>query len=157
MPGSHCSRITYRRVVKLVGHAPVARVIAARPGSLKRAAIEAELWADRPAKRQVVDLGSDMPFTRIPKIIEEGFQEQEKALARGNQKIMEHYHVARNCLEGCLGDPLCDLLLMLVLTVSASSVTPTVAVKGHRFEAGRRRDPRIFASSLATRMLWFKQ
>lgn len=66
MPGSHCSRITYRRVVKLVGHVLPRRAIAARPGSLKRAAIEAEIQANRPAKRQVVDLGSPIPFGTIP-------------------------------------------------------------------------------------------
>jgi hypothetical protein len=155
MPGSHCSHITYRRVVKLVGQAPPTRVIVARPGSLKRAAIEAEISADRPAKRQVIDLGSNIPFTQVPKIIDEGFRAQEKILAKGNQKIMEHYHVARHCLEECLGDPLCDLLLMLVLTVSSSSVTPMVRSKGHEFEAGPRKEPRIFAAGLVTRMLWF--
>lgn len=68
---------------------------------------------------------------------------------------MEHYHVARNCLQRCLGDPLCDLLLMLVLTVSSSSVTPMVAVKGHAFVGGPRREPGLFAAGLVTRMLWF--
>jgi len=68
---------------------------------------------------------------------------------------MEHYHVAWHCLEECLGDPLCDLLLMLVLTVSSSSVTPMVAVKGHEFSAGPRKEPGIFAAGLVTRMLWF--
>jgi len=155
MPGSHCSRITYRRVVKLVGQAPPTRAIVARPGSLKRAAIEAETCADRPLKQRVIDLGSDIPFTCVPKMIDEGFRAQKKILAKGNQKIMEHYHVARHCLEECLGDPLCDLLLMLVLTVSSSSVTPIVAVKGHEFEAGPRKEPGIFAAGLVTRMLWF--
>lgn len=74
---------------------------------------------------------------------------------RGNLKILEHYHVARNCLERSLGDPLCDVLLMLVLTFSASSVTPTVAARSHHFEAGARKDPGLFAASMVTRMLWF--
>jgi len=155
MPGSHCSRITYRRVVKLVGHAAPARAIFARPGSLKRLAIEAQIQADRPVQRQVINFGSDIPFQQIPPAIEEAFAAQVKVLATGNQMIMQHYHVARNCLEGCLGDPLCDLLLMLVLTVSSSSVTPMVRMQGHTFEAGPRKDPKIFAAGLVTRMLWY--
>lgn len=155
MPGSHCSRITYRRVVRLVSHTAPLRAIAARPGSLKRAAIEAESRARRPMKRQAIDLGCEVPFTCIPDIVNNGFRAQEKIFAKGNQKILEHYHVARNCLERSLGDPLCDVLLMLVLTFSASSVTPTVAVKSQHFEAGARKDPALFAASMATRMLWF--
>lgn len=155
MPGSHCSRITYRRVVKLVGHGPPKRAIAARPGSLKRAAIEAQILAERPVKRLAIDLGCEIPFTSVPAVVDEGFKAQEKVLAKGNPRIAAHYHVARNCLESCLGDPLCDLLLMLVLTFRSSSVTPSVAVKGHGFEAGPRKDPGLFAASLVTKMLWF--
>jgi hypothetical protein len=155
MPGSHCSRITYRRVVRLVGHTAPIRAIAARPGSLKRAALEAESRAERPRKRQVVDLGGEVPFTSIPTIVHDGFRAQEKIFAKGNQKILEHYHVARNCLERSLGDPLCDVLLMLVLAFSASSVTPTVPAGSHRFAAGARKDPGLFAASMVTRMLWF--
>lgn len=51
MPGSHCSGITYRRVVRLVGYIAPIRAIAVRPGSLKRAAIEAESIVGRPKKR----------------------------------------------------------------------------------------------------------
>jgi hypothetical protein len=155
MPGSYKARLAHRHVVKLVGFSPPSRAIAARPGSLKRAAIEAESRALQPSKRQKIDLGSEIPFTCIPSIIADGFRAQEKILAKGNQKILEHYHVARNCLERHLGDPLCDVLLMLVLTLSASSVTPTVAGKSHSFEEGPRKDPGVFAASLVTRMLWF--
>jgi hypothetical protein len=155
MPGTYCSRITYRRVVRLVGHIAPIRAIAARPGSLKRAAIEAESRAGRPMKRQAIDFGYEIPFTSVPSVIHDGFQAQEKILAKGNQKILEHYHVARNCLERSLGDPLCDVLLMLVLTFSASSVTPTVPAKSTHFEAGPRKDPLLFAASMITRMLWF--
>jgi hypothetical protein len=74
---------------------------------------------------------------------------------QGTGKILDHFHVARNCLEGCLGDLLCDVPLMLVLTLSSSSVTPFVLTKSHHIEAGLRKDPKLFATSLATRMLWF--
>jgi len=155
MPGSHRSRITYRRVVRLVGLTLPPRAVAARPGSLKRAAIEAEHRAMRPVKRQAIDLGCDVPFVRIPDLVEEGFSALAKLFSRGNPRILEHYHIARNCLESCLGDPLCDVLLILVLTLSSCSVTPSVAANGSRFEAGTRKDAAQFAANLATRMLWF--
>ncbi|KAF2664817.1 hypothetical protein BT63DRAFT_418151 [Microthyrium microscopicum] len=121
----------------------------------KRAAIEVESRAGRAIKRQAIDFGYEIPFTCIPSIVEDGFRAQEKIFAKGNQKILEHYHVARNCLERSLGDPLCDVLLMLVLTFSSSSVTPRVAAQSKHFKAGPRKDPRIFAASMVTRMLWF--
>jgi hypothetical protein len=155
MPGSHRSRITYRRVVRLVGAMAPPRVVAARPGSLKREAIEAELRVRQCRKRQAIDLGSDIPFIRIPQLVEDGFRALSNTFAKGNPKILEHYHVARNCLEECLGDPLCDVLLMLVVTMGTSSVTPFVATGGKGFEVGRRKDPKQFAANLATRMLWF--
>ncbi len=155
MPGTYCSRITYRRVVRLIGHLAPPRAIAARPGSLKRAAIEAESRVGRPRPRQVIDFGYAIPFTVVPTLVDDGFRAQERVFAKGNQRILEHYHVARNCLERSLGDPLCDVLLMLVLTFSNSSVTPTVAAQSHDFGAGPRKDPAHFAASLVTRMLWF--
>ena len=103
-------------------------------------------------KRQVIGFGSEIPFTSIPRSVDDGFQAQEKILAMGNQKILEHYHVARNCLERSLGDPLCDVLLMLVLAFSESSVTPTVAAKSQHFEAGARKDPTRFAARWSTKL-----
>jgi hypothetical protein len=155
MPGSHRSHITSQRVVKLVGYMPVVQAATARLGSLKRKAIEAESQANRPVKREAIDLGSGIPFATIPAIVEAGFKKLEKLFAKGDARVFEHYHVARNCLEQCLGDPLCDLLLMIVLTLSSSTVTPCVAVAGRQFEAGKRKDPEMFAANLATRMLWF--
>jgi len=155
MPGSHRSRITSRRVVKLVGYMPAVQAVTARPGSLKRRAIEAESQASQRVKRQAIRLGSEVPFTTIPVRVDEGFRRLEKLFAKGNVRVLEHYHTARNCLGQCLGDPLCDLLLMIVLTLSSSSVTPWVAVAGRQFEAGDRKDPVLFAANLATRMLWF--
>lgn len=129
MPGSHGSGITSRRVVRLVGYIAPIRTIAARPRSLKRAAIEAECIVRRPQKRQAINLGCEVLFTSIPAIVNDGFRALEKIFAQGNQRILEHYYVARNCLERSLRYPLYDVLLMLVLTFSTSSVTPTVAAK----------------------------
>ncbi len=46
-------------------------------------------------------------------------------------------------------------MLMMVLTLSSSSVTPWVGPKSQAFEAGKKKDPAIFAATMVTRMLWF--
>jgi len=63
--------------------------------------------------------------------------------------------VARNCLDSYLGDPLCDLLLILVLTLSSCSITPTIAPQAREFSVGAKKDPALFAANLTTRILWF--
>jgi hypothetical protein len=129
--------------------------MAARPGSLKREAMEAELRVLQPKKRRVIDLG-EIPFKRLPAVVEEGFAKLAKSFATGDQKVAEHYHVAQTCLEELLGkEPLCDLLLMLVVTFASSSATPTVTAQGKGFEVGKQKDPELFAANMATRMLWF--
>lgn len=155
MPGSHRSLITYRRVVRLVGVATPIRVMAARAGSLKRDAMEAELRVQQPKKRRVINMGCEIPFTRIPELVEDGFRALDKIFTKGDPKVREHYHFARNCLEECLGDPVCDVLLMLVITYGSSSVTPSVSKSGKGFELTKRKDPAQFSANLATRMLWF--
>jgi hypothetical protein len=158
LPGSYQSRLSYRRVTQLVGSAPSVSAMAARPGSLKRAAIEAEHRAKRPSLRKsVVDFNCTTPFDVIPQLVEDGFQQQEKVFKTGNQGILEHYQTARQCLAECLGDPVCDVLLMLVLTMASSSVTPTVLPKAQEFSAGPKKDRSMFAANLVTRMLWFFQ
>lgn len=155
MPGSYQSKLSYRRVTRLVGSAPAALAIAARPGSLKRAAIEAEHRAKRRLPRKSeIDFGCTIPFNAIPQLIEDGFRQHEKVFRTGNQGILEHYQTARQCLAGCLGDPLCDVMLMMVLTLASSSVTPAVAPKAQAFSAGPKKDSSMFAASLVTRMLW---
>jgi hypothetical protein len=74
MLGSYQSKLSYRRVIRLVGSAPLASAIAARPGSLKRAAIEAEHNAKRPSlKNSAIYFGCAIPFASILQLIEEGF------------------------------------------------------------------------------------
>jgi hypothetical protein len=87
--------------------------------------------------------------------VEDGFRQHEKLFRTGNQGILEHYQTARQCLAECLGDPVCDVMLMLVLTMASSSVTPTVLPKAREFSAGPKKDSAIFAATLVTRMLWF--
>ena len=166
LPGSYQSRLSYRRVTRLVGSAPSASAMAARPGSLKRAAIEAEHRAKRPSLRKsVVDFECAIPFNAIPQLVEDGFRQQETVFKTGNQgilehyqtAILEHYQTARQCLAECLGDPVCDVMLMSVLTMASSSVTPTVLPKAREFSAGPKKDNSMFAANLVTRMLWFFQ
>jgi hypothetical protein len=110
----------------------------------------------QPRILQVVELGCEIPFTSIPAVVEEGFRAEQQRLAHRKPKMMEHYQVARNCLLACLGDPLCDLLLLLVLTLSSSSVTPSVPARSRVFEPGpRKMESGRFAANLVTRMLWF--
>lgn len=153
VPGTYQSRLSYRRVVKLVGYTPPALALTARPGSVKRAAIEAENKMKQPIKRRRIDFGCGIPFTNIPKLVEDGFKQQEKN--KQDQMVLEHYQAARVCLAGCLGDPLCDVMLMLALTLASSSVTPTVAPKTQYLSVGAKKDPGLFAANLVTRMLWF--
>jgi hypothetical protein len=129
--------------------------VTARPGSLKRAAIEAAELGDRPAPQRIIDFNQTLPFTQIPSLVADGFASLTVMFRRGDPKILEHYEVARQCLGECLGDPLCDLLLMIVLTMASSSVTPWVPVKEREFMAGPRKEPKLFAANLTTRMLWF--
>jgi hypothetical protein len=68
---------------------------------------------------------------------------------KGNPKIGKHYHVARNYLEECLGDPLYDVLLMLMLMYRLLLVTPFVAARGKGFEVGAHKDLVQFAANLA--------
>jgi hypothetical protein len=96
-----------------------------------------------------------IPFEQIPELVKEGFEAQEQHFKRGDQRVLEHYQVARNCLQSCLGDPLCDLLLLLALTLGSCSVTPTVLPGTQDFAVGARKDPASFTANLVTRMLWF--
>ena len=57
----------------LVGTALARQVAAAQVGSLKQEAMKAELQVRRPLKQQAIDLGYDVPFMQIPRIVKEGF------------------------------------------------------------------------------------
>lgn len=102
----------------------------------------------------VIDFRCTIPFTEIPELIKEGFEAQRE-LPHVDVKVAAHYQIAHDCLEQSLGDPLCDVLLMIVLTFASSTVTPTLPMRGSHFVGGPRKDPRFLAVALATRMLWF--
>lgn len=163
VPGSHRRRLTHQQVVQLVGAAASATVLAARPDSLKRRALEAEarrsvdsVGVKRAKIRPRIDLGCKIPFKQIPDIVERGFTEIRRLFAKGDQGVLSHYCVAYCCLTECLEDPLCDLMLMLTLTITASSATPEVRPNTKGFNVTtRRRDPALLAANMVTRMLWF--
>lgn len=162
VPGSHRGRLTSRRAVKLVGISKPKHFLAGPPGSLKRAAIEAEhrmaLEREGPKRprRQTIDFGCEIPFTTVPKMIADGFSELDKLFQKGNQSVLNHYHAAHMCLVDSLGDYRCDLMLMLALTMAGSSVTPQVKEDERCFSAAeKKKSPAMFAANLVTRMLWF--
>lgn len=163
VPGSHSQRLTHRRVVHLVGSTAPPILISAPPGSLKRKAIEAEArMASNSAgpsrqRRQQIDFGCKIPFRTIPKLIQNGFSELRRIFANKDQQVLAHYCTAYYCLESCLGDPRCDLMLMLVLTIAASTETPEIKLKERSFSVGKRKDPALLAANMVTRMLWFLQ
>jgi hypothetical protein len=156
LPGSYRAMLSSQRVIKLKGVSSLVKASQYTDGSLKRKAMEAEEVAGRPCKRRYIDFGYKIPFDTVPEIIKDGFRLQDNLLQGGDSKVLEHYQLALHCLETCLGDPLCDLMLMMVLTLSSSSVTPSVGEKSRDFEAGKKKkDPAIFAATMVTRMLWF--
>lgn len=163
-PGRHRGRLSSRHIVRLVGQRSevTGKAIKARPGSLKRAAIEAsELMAQeeqspkRP-RRRTVTFGEDIPFARLPRLLQEAFEKVDKLFEKGHQGVRAHYQIARHCLLRQLETPACNLLLLLVLTVASSTVTPQVALGEDSFSAApKRKDPLVLAATMVTRMLWF--
>lgn len=161
VPGQHRKRLTHKRIIRFVGSTTPTAVLSARPGGLKRAALEAEQRmlessARKRLRKRRVDFGCELPFETVPRLIRDGFERLDVLFSKGDHKVLEHYQLARNVLGGCLGEPLCDLMLILALTLGASSVTPFVAPKQHSFSAApHRKDPALLAANMVTRMLWF--
>lgn len=153
MPGASRGKLSSGHVVRLVGMAPSQAMLATRPGTLKRAAVEANESAKRPRLQARIDFGCELPFVRIPRLVDEGLRAQDKLFEGGDQRIREHYCMVRHCLDACLGDPVCDLMLMFSLTLASCSVTPAVNSDG--FDVGKKKDPHVFVANLVTRMLWF--
>jgi hypothetical protein len=102
-----------------------------------------------------INFGSSIPFTEIPPCIERGMELTRDLYATTRPKVLAHYENARDYLEQALGDPLCDLLLMIVLTFASSTVTPALPPYKTSFEAGPKRNRQLLAVTLMTKMLWF--
>jgi len=165
VPGCHRKRLTSRRVIQLDGAHPRVRPIlklAGPEGSLKRAAMEAEQRmameerAPKKRKKRIIDLGAEIPFTRVPKVVQEGFDKLVKSHQKTDPELIRHLRLAHSCLVQCLGDPLCDLMLMLALTFAACTTTPSIEMGETEFRpAQRQRDADMLAATMVTRMLWF--
>ena len=106
------------------------------------------------APTRVINFGCDIPFTEVPILIEDGFETQ-RGLYNVDVNVLAHFQAAHDCLRRSLGEPICDVLLIIVLTFCSSTVTPSLPVNGGGFAAGSRRDPGLLAVTLVTRMLWF--
>lgn len=126
LPGSHRSRLTSRRIFRLVGVTKPRHIMNASPGGLKRQAMEAEyrmqLEAQQPKRRRgrVIDFGYAIPFQTVPAVIQNGFTSLDKLFEKRDPRVLNHYQTARNCLA-----------------------------------KQQRKDPEQLAATLVTRMLWY--
>ncbi|KAF4469664.1 hypothetical protein FALBO_3433 [Fusarium albosuccineum] len=170
IPGCHCKRLTSRRVVLLDRiqryTRPQVMLLTGPPGSLKRAAKEAELrltaeeHAPKRNRKRRINLGSEIPFKKVPKVVQEGFTKLEGYYGKTDPSAVRHLTVAYNCLVDCLGDPLCDLMLMLALTFAACTVTPQIGEGETEFRPAmtkKKKNSDMLAAAMVTRMLWFMQ
>ncbi|KAG6286477.1 hypothetical protein E4U45_008439 [Claviceps purpurea] len=167
VPGKYQGRLTCKEVLELVApEAPKNRKVLTAPReSIKRMAMEAEdQWSredqqSRDPRRQIIHFGCAYPFTAIPKLILDGFAAHQKYHnKKGNPRAANHYEAALFCLLRWVGqgDARCNLMLMLVLTLAASSKTPRFNSKKSQFEAAPKdKDPEKYAATLVMRMLWF--
>jgi hypothetical protein len=168
VPGHHCRRLTSRRVIQLDNgqrrERPVV-VLTGPPNSLKREAMAAELRlmmaadgepAMKKSRKRRINVGCDLPFRKVPQVIQEGFDKLEKNYTKTDPMAVRHINRAKSCLIRCLGDPLCDMMLLLALTFGACTVTPHIDEQGTEFhQAARRRDSDMLAATMVIRMLWF--
>lgn len=166
MPGSHGGKITFRRIIKIIQQDTLPEtarpVIVGQPGSLKRRALqaaadyEAKAMNPKRARRQKICFGQPIPFLEVPDLILRGFREQRDKGGKVSEKVLSHYEAALQCLRSCLGDPLCDVLLILVLTICSSSERLDVRERETEFSLSEKpNSPAMLAACLATRMLWF--
>ncbi|KAL3290674.1 hypothetical protein RB213_009692 [Colletotrichum asianum] len=153
------SQLTSRSVVQLGGQATVQPAPFGPPGSLRHAAREAEIKHERTVKDQVqrqecqpqINFSYPLPFTNIPSLILASFNQTKATfLGKGDAKVLDHYQIAINYLAEKIDDPLCHLMLMITLTICASSETPEVAQGSHTFSAAaKRKDPGQLALVMA--------
>ncbi|KAG6105358.1 hypothetical protein E4U14_005154 [Claviceps sp. LM454 group G7] len=163
VPGIYNGRLTSMKVLELVGASKNRKVLTAPRQSRRRKAAEAEeQWSlenqqSRDPRRQIIHFGCAYPFYAIPKLIQDGFDGHIKQNERRNPRTANHYRAALNCLLRWVtaGDARCNLMLMLVLTLAASSKTPKFDTEDNEFVAPNKRDSKKFAATLVMRMLWF--
>ncbi|KFA68899.1 hypothetical protein S40285_09504 [Stachybotrys chlorohalonatus IBT 40285] len=168
VPGMAGGRISSTGVVRIQGQAGTALSVipAGPPGSLRRAAQEAEIKhqkamshrsreAEERGTRRIY-LGAPLPFTTVPALITEGFSKASAAFARGDPRVLDHYHLTMNALAVNIEDPLCQYMLLLVLTICSSTETPFIETRTCFFSTlTKRKDSGQVALALVTKMAWF--
>ncbi|KAH6955968.1 hypothetical protein BKA56DRAFT_624828 [Ilyonectria sp. MPI-CAGE-AT-0026] len=100
-----------------------------------------------------IDFGCSIPFTEVPPCIARGMELTYDLYVSSHAKVLAHYENARNCLEKALGDPLCNLLLIIVSTFTSSTASPTLPRNKDNLEPGPRRNRHLLAVTLMTKML----
>ncbi|KAG6108615.1 hypothetical protein E4U13_006377 [Claviceps humidiphila] len=162
VPGQYKGRLTSMEVLELVGPPKNRKILTAPRDSLKRKAAEAEeQWSrenqqPRDPRRQIIHFGCAYPFTAVPKLILDGFAAHQKVHRLKTPRVANHYEAALSCLLRWVGQDGCNLMLMLVLTLAASSKTPKFDFEKRQFEAApMERNREQFAATLVMRMLWF--
>ncbi|KAF4473979.1 hypothetical protein CGGC5_v017266 [Colletotrichum fructicola Nara gc5] len=156
-------RLTSTTIVCLHGRC-MRTVVTGPPGSLRRAAQEAQIRHENALhnqalrrKRRAIHFGDSFPFTNVPSLITDGFLKAKATFSnKGDLRVLDHYQLAINILSSNIDDPLCCLMLMITLTVCSSSETPEVAPGSREFgTAAKRKDPAQLALVMVTRMMWF--
>jgi hypothetical protein len=161
MPGrGRQSKLSAKFICRLTGPFVSPSAAESRPDSKKRARIEAEERSKRPKiRKRRISFGCKVPFDAMPELLQAGFEEQAKQFKSKDgdrQGILNHYQTAYDTLAGWLGDPICDYVLMIVLTIASSSATPTVETGATEFSIRPdRKRPDLFAVALVTRLLWY--
>ncbi|KAJ0348239.1 hypothetical protein COL154_013776 [Colletotrichum chrysophilum] len=164
VPDAVRGRLTSTTVVSLRGREVAHAVVTGPPGSLRRAAQEAQIKHEKAAHdralrqtRRTISFGCGFPFTDVPSLITDGFLKAKAIFSnKGDLRVLDHYQLAINCLSNNIDDPLCCLMLMITLTVCSSSETPEVAPGSREFgTAAKRKDPAQLALVMVTRMMWF--
>ncbi|KAG6067644.1 hypothetical protein E4U32_003236 [Claviceps aff. humidiphila group G2b] len=168
VPGSPGGRITSTAVVRLQNTKTAIPLLvpAGESGTFLREVSEVTIEGEKRMQRQAaererprINFGCKLPFITIPDLIVDGLAKSRKILASKSDRLfLGHYELAMNTLTTNLQHPLCQYMLMLILTVCSSTDTPQVLLKATEFSvsmAGKRKDPAQLALAMATRMLWF--
>lgn len=159
LPGQYRQRITFREIIELIGQQRPETMSSNR--GIKREAAEDLVYRQRRqrVKRMRILFGMEIPFRTLPPLIDSGFRELDRIFTGRDQKIREHYMLARTCIEQQLSDPLTTLMLMITVTLGSSTETPGV---DHKLSADeqyisvmKRKEPSTYAAALSTRMMWF--
>lgn len=103
-----------------------------------------------------INFGCEFPFKAVPEVLVNALKHVEDMFGtEGDVKVVEHYRLGVECVRSNIDDPLCQLMLMIVLTISSSTETPKVAASSRRITAAaRRKDPGQLALVMALRMCW---